>query len=424
MTRCMWCGVEGVRFVESSRRDIPDPLLPDEAIHLIYVDDICDSCGHVRHDVQIFYTGRHDKMVLFALDPAIDDAFARFYRASSVSLMNIKDEAMAFFDRHPVEPQLQDFFFTNFTPLFWRPLMQERKWAGAENLWSSLLEMAVSWETLRSPSRVHKGTPYYFWSMAAILSGAVDRGYSLMHQAAEEDRLTSQVPLPPSPTYAFITMDVVDPHQAFLHWVHVQSQYVETRLSSYQSSRSGSLGFSDLRTRFLLDVPRLLDPVLLFGHVTARLTQWEELPEHARTSGFAAQLELNLLSDLLLVVEELIREKNPTKSAPRQPVYFSDQLGFLAAQVGLSIAKPQLTTINNDFKGDPDATVRALLDGTHTPASGTRLPGIESDLALALCLRNHAAHSVLNLPVISERFPDVRQAFYNVLFLVVEKLYP
>jgi hypothetical protein len=144
------------------------------------------------------------------LDPAIDKAFANLYRAlvdqRPCDLSGFKQAALEFFGRARGNTTLQDRFFSNLSPLAKLHFNNEH-WHKAENVWRMALEPALEWESQHPGEFIHKGTPFYFWGMAAISRGELDLGYTLMHQALKEDIRTQNTENPQIPAFAFAILD-------------------------------------------------------------------------------------------------------------------------------------------------------------------------------------------------------------------------
>lgn len=71
----------------------------------------------------------------------------------------------------------------------------------AELVWERVLQPALAWEHAHPGQFVHKGTPYYFWAMTAILGRDMDRGYLAIHRALEEDIRTHRQARPRGPSF-------------------------------------------------------------------------------------------------------------------------------------------------------------------------------------------------------------------------------
>jgi hypothetical protein len=361
----------------------------------------------------------HAMFEILSLDPDIDQAFADLYRAlvdqQPCGLSDFRQAALEFFDRARGDATLQDRFFSNFSALANLHFNNEH-WHRAENVWRVALEPALEWESQNPREFIHKGTPFYFWGMAAISRGELDLGYTLMHQAFEEDIRTHHVEHPQSPASAFATLDYDNVNQAFRHWPLSLAEFVDGFLASYRASRGRILQLNELRTRFLA-FPRSLDLVFLFVYTLGRLFLLDRVPDYALRSGFSGQLETNLLFDLILIIDGTIRTHNPGQQS------FSMNAVFLSGQANLDLKQQMLQEqINQAFDHDFEATLTSLLDGGFRFRDSTSPSPMAADLAIAYGLRNHGAHNVSSIPTVWQRFPDIRQSLFNVLFLTVEIL--
>src|SRR5262249_41934485 len=130
------------------------------------------------------------EIIISALGQPIDAAFDRLHAAYFGQLPlpweEFETAAQAFFDSTPANWSAHDAYFNNFT-LIWRTILNAANFEQAEHIWQRALQPAQGWESVHQSQRIHKGTPYYFWSMTALLRGHVDRGYLLIHQAVQED---------------------------------------------------------------------------------------------------------------------------------------------------------------------------------------------------------------------------------------------
>jgi hypothetical protein len=133
-------------------------------------------------------------------------------------------------------------------------------------------------------------------------------------------------------------------------------------------------------------------------------------------SDFASQLRLNILFDLALVADNLIRRIAPGKEK------FIDLAVALSAVASLPLTKDDFRSINGSFNADFVGTAVAILNGQYTLASGHPLAGLESDLALTYGCRNRGGHHLSGGPVLNSRFSELRQALLNAAFLAVESL--
>jgi len=252
--------------------------------------------------------------------------------------------------------------------------------------------------------------------MAAICRGELDIGYPLMHQALQEDIRTSGVQKPKTPAYSFATFDFINPDQAFKDWLDFQAKFLNKCLENYRSSYGKQLQIVEFRERFILHPPNR-DTVFLFSYALGRLAVFR-IPEFALRNIFAAQLETNLLFNLLLVIDNAIEFHNHGQQ------YFSMHAIYLSNRAGLSIDQQKLQDqFNNSFRNNPDKTMSDILDGIYQFQDGSVPVGLEKDILVSYGMRNYAAHNVPALQIVWERYAEIRQSLFNVLFLCIEVLF-
>lgn len=325
--------------------------------------------------------------------------------------------SLEFFDRANDDTALHDRYFSQIAALINNTFFPRELWHRAENFWRRVVQPALNWEASHPGRFIHKGTPFYFWGMAAISRGELDVGYPLMHQALQEDIRTHQNPRPNTPAFAFATLDYANVNQAFQAWTEYLAGFLEPFLENYRLSNGKGLTIDNLQRCFLVSPPSL-DIVFLFGYALGRLFLFDRVPPYARQNEFASQLELNLLFDLLLVIDASIKAHNPgCNSFSLHAVHLSN-----VASLGLTQHKLQ-NELNSAFNRDFNLTLTDILGGVFTFGDGTTLSGLARDLAVAYGLRNYGAHHISPAPIVQQRFADIRQCLFNVLFLTIEELY-
>jgi hypothetical protein len=377
------------------------------------------------------------EIVINELGQPVDHAFDRLYEAytSNVALpwQEFADAALQFFDANPTITPKHDEYFNNFT-VIWNKLLSEGNYDRAEHVWELALQPAQQWEQVQPGRRVHKGTPYYFWAMTVLLRGDTDRGYLLIHQAVDEDiRSCGQQAALGLPGYALVSLNYQKVGQAFYQWVLQQAGFLAALLADYTATHGGNLTMDEVKHRFL-DTPPNPETGFLFTYTLARLMNIARLPSTATTNQFAGQLEINLFFDITLVIEEVIKDRNPTKRQQNgNKLTFVHQGDYLLAEAGhplnlldatgQPLSSPQLRRINALFDNDFDATLLAALDGTLAVPPSPAFNRLQCDVALAYGIRNHAAHNTDAAPTIWNRFPEVQRAIFRVLFATIEHVY-
>ena len=202
----------------------------------------------------------------------------RHFCGQALSWRVFSDTAKVFFTLRSGSYDAHDKYFTNFE-IVWRYFLSLGRLGEAEHIWDLALRPALEWEQESRVSglRIHKGTPYYFWGMTALLRGDLDRGYCLIHQAVSEDSATNPETYRTLPGFALATLDYEKPDQAFRQWVLQQADFLAKRVVRYSDIHGRPFVLSDFQDRFLRQPPDT-DTLFLFAHVVARLMQLSEIP--------------------------------------------------------------------------------------------------------------------------------------------------
>lgn len=355
------------------------------------------------------------------LVPDLDKSFLRLHEAyfgqGSVNWDEFEDAAQAFFDKHqdPTHSSHDD-YFNNFT-VVWRRFMAARNYDEAERIWEMALSPALLWEGKNKGKRIHKGTPYYFWGLTALQRGDLDKAYALMHLAANEDVLTSGQRYPDTPAYTFASLNYEKALQAFGgEWLVNQMRFLDSRQNVYSAAYDRPFKLDDFKTKFL-HTPPAVDIGFLFTYTVARLMQLLDVPEPALLTSFASQLQANLLFDLTLVIDGAIKAKNTGKWK------FIHHAECLLGVVGQPLTGAELGEINQAFGVDFDKTLSDILDGQFKLSNKTGLSTAQRDVALSYGMRNRGAHDVSAAPTVWNRFGEIEQALFNVLYMAIDFLY-
>ncbi|MEZ5318419.1 MAG: hypothetical protein R2752_13545 [Vicinamibacterales bacterium] len=351
------------------------------------------------------------------LSPELRGAFQKFYQDAyngvEPSSEAFDEAALRYFDHARENPDAVDQFFEAFT-LLWNERLRRGEFGRASDVWTWALRPALAWETQRS-GRLHKGAAFYFAAMTEILAGDLVAGYLYAHRALEEDRLTHRSATPQTPSLSLVAIDAENTHQAFRGWVMEKARFLEAALATFRRESSRRFGFKDLRSKFL-GKPEFVEPTFLFSYSIARLRRLESLMPGGSDSDFAAQLRLNILFDLTLVIDHLLRPFAPGKWQ------FIELAEALSSRAQLAVDRAGLQAINGGFREDFAATMAAVLEGRYRVPSGQQLSGAAKDLAVAYGCRNRGAHHLSGGAVVSKSFGALRQSLLNTVFLAVDSL--
>jgi hypothetical protein len=324
--------------------------------------------------------------------------------------------AIEYFDTRIKELPFNEDFFTSFTSI-WRFFTETHRFQEAESVWGFALDTVKQWEQSNSPKVIHKGTPYYFLAVTVILSGDIDRGFLLMHQALEEDKNNSGGFEKELPAYAFVTLNYQKQDQAFRSEVLDTAKYLESLIDKYRNKYSSSLTLEEFRSRFF-NIPSLNESIFLLVFILTKVKNLSRKTELAlRKNAFAGLFETGILFDLCLVIDSTLHHKNATQYR------YIEQMEFLSKSCGFTLNNPRLGELNTGFNHNFTKMITDILNETWTFQDGSHLSLPEINLALSYGLRNFSAHKIVSVPVIYQRFEDIFQRVINVLFLSVEKLY-
>jgi hypothetical protein len=356
---------------------------------------------------------------LHELGHPIDEMFARLHTAYlSNGILDWREFESASFQYFDTNAQLNGIFeeyFQNFT-IIWNHSLSSGNFDQGERLWSMALDTVQKWEAMVNGRRIHKGALYYFWGMSCLLRGNLDKGYCLMHQAVEEDRVTHHDLHPNTPALAFACLNYSKMDQAFRDWVVKQANFLESKVADYRTDTTRNFLLNEFKSRFL-DSTNNIDVVFLFAYTVARFMTFSDIPMPIIQNGFAGQLEQDLLFDLTLVIDSAIKAKNQNGNT------FIDHAEFLLNRSGHQLTNQNLREINTSFRNDFDNTVTSLVQSRYVLPKGLKLDNFQSHVALAYGLRNHGAHNVVTSQAIWQNFHDILRNVFNVLFMTVDYLY-
>jgi len=336
-------------------------------------------------------------------------------------LENLKNDfrvfADTYFNRNRT-PASHNRFFERCTPI-WLNLVQKRHYFRAIKILNYALGLALDWQTRNRPNKIHKGTPYYFLGVTAILNNELENGFLAMHQAMKEDLKLSRGRTPQAPAFWFITLDSSRQNQFFKPKVDQMADYLSKKLEEYSMGRGGSLTLPNFRSKFL-SRRKLKDEVFFLVYLLFKIRKLlDETPKIYKKNIFSSLLHARHLFDLCLISDKAIEYKNPARGS--RHLSFRDEMLFLSSPstASLSFNRTGLNTINNDFNSDFGRTMYDILLGRYHLS----LSSIENDFAVAYGIRNFGAHRIENQPVVYNRMGELVQRIFNTLFFTVERLY-
>ena len=339
---------------------------------------------------------------------------ASYFGNHYYDLADFKTSAITFFNNHQDNYAIHDIFFNNFS-ILWKKLLNQSRFGEAEELWDFSINIAIEWENTNADHFIHKGTPYYFWGMTTILKGDLDNGFSLMHQALEEDVRTTGQEFPDTPGRAFATLNYKKVEQAFYGWVHKKAAFLSKQLEKYKNN-GGNLDLDQFQSKLLASPPSR-DVVFLFAHTIARLHKIFSSPPHTQKTDFVGQLFMNLFFDIALVADAVIKTKNNAQWR------FIDHATFLSGQAALTLNNNKLGAINGRFNNNFEQTINEILDNNFNFDDGSTMNFKEQGISLCYGVRNYGAHNVSSVSTFFKRSEEIMSYLLNTLFLSIEVLY-
>jgi hypothetical protein len=171
---------------------------------------------------------------------------------------------------------------------------------------------------------------------------------------------------------------------------------------------------SEFRNRLLAVHPKP-EAVLLLAYTVARLELRKQRLSVPPDDAFAGILDLNTLFDIVLVIDSSIQAR------ANVGWQFFKLARHLSDRAGLDLSQGRLEFINAESKKPANFAnvVCSLLDRTCPTPDGGHL----SPLAIAFCIRNHAAHNIASQSLVPTRTEQLLQSLFDVLFLTAEHLY-
>lgn len=362
----------------------------------------------------------------YQLGDPMDSLFSQLYEAFEEDPFLVSfdwdafvSECQPFFDVHHDLPQhgvLHDQYFHNFNPLWRIHMKTPRLYDYAEQIWQLALRPVWDWESRHGDDRIHKGAAYYYWGVTAILRHDLERGFLLMHQARQED-MNSYNAAGGGPAWAFVTLEPLKT-QVFQPKLSDVRNYLDQLLETYRTERGRTLDLDQFRSRFLSSGD-FRDAVFLFVYVLFRVyALLIEAPRPITSSSFAGQVSVNLLFDLCLATEDVIKQTreqqiNRRKSQKKGhgPIYFSDCVEELAIEAGLIRDYNRLRQATPSLSSKFESAIKSILGQAGT---------LEGDLLIALGFRNHGGHNVESYEFVHKQLPEIFQRIINTLFLSCE----
>lgn len=293
---------------------------------------------------------------------------------------------------------------------------------GFTGLWEAAMNVAHEWEDSRTRHQ-HKGSGYYFAGMRDAALGSLDRAFLYAHQAAVEDAWPVRDRIPPSPAGWFITLDDRSLNQSAYEMVHRWAAFLEDRLAEYRRAGRGNLSIDGLRARYE-GTASLGETMTAVAHTVARLVYLAPTRVfRIHENRFAALLLTQVELELCFILEDVLTDA-PGIVDPGWTL--SKLIGQYPAGHGVHLDPKMDIKVISDLvnAGGNFAVVLGELLQSRTVTGFHRvLEDRETDLLVALLIRNTSAHGLDRPGNIAVTFDQVVQRLFFALFAAIESLY-
>jgi hypothetical protein len=337
-----------------------------------------------------------------------------FYRGEIQLTSDFVDKSKLLFsnfdDKNKVA--LSNGYFENFTPITGKLIMMGQ-YKKAFNFWNEIILFVTEWEKSNN-KKLHKGTPYYFSSVAAILGMDFDAALISMHLALTEDKLNYEN-YKETPAYYFLTLNDKKREQYFKPFVDGMVGFLRDRLDgqghaqgkykdNYLKSRKGSLTYEELRRNFLDNDDISEEIKYFFVYSTIRIWRLRILQKSKIGDNIVAPIVfVQALGGLLITIESLLKLKYKLK-------YFGNLFEKLAKVEGWQT--PNISDINKQCDEDFENWVDTCLNQNT----------LFGDLSLSYGLRNFAFHTIKSQQKLWQDYTKVLQSVLNCFFKSIENL--
>jgi len=249
--------------------------------------------------------------------------------------------------------------------------------------------------------------------MTAILNGDLEKGFSLMHQAAMEDKRYNRKD---TPAYYFILLNPTKKEQLFYPKVAHLSSFLEELLQTYQSRHGTSLNLLTIRKKLLIKIDYINESFLFIYCIYKYNWYIEQIRPYYRKNSFASYAETSLLFELCKLCDVILTRSYPNQNS------LPKKFGQLCLDTGILIKEDDFKTVNSDRISDFNNTIFRLLNEVYSfDNEPNPITKIEYDLALAYALRNFGGHYIQDMNSIYENFEEIFQKILNAFFYIIEK---
>lgn len=326
----------------------------------------------------------------------------------------------------PLSIHLTNYCFETFGGL-WDDALQQGAGAVANTIMAIAAQIAWEWEGKNKPYQLHKGTPYYFLAMSFVLSGNVDSGFVMAHNALEEDRRTYPLlgrDATEAPAYSFAALDFSNLSGSMLPIVQEMQKYLEKYLANHNGSSGVGFKLADFSKKFLKN--DVLEDVKFFFVYNLMLIINMNKLAHPRLliNSFTALRNIDLLFNLSLIIDKVLQHKYATEYMRNGVPSVLRDVDGIPDRDHQSLLQALTYSDGREFKvnDDPEIVIPALINGQVRYRGKASSPAMTAFLS-AWNLRNYGAHNVGGgATVTTTYFTRALNLLFSALFFSVSVL--
>lgn len=360
------------------------------------------------------------------LEHAVNEDFLSLHESTyglpALDVNKFKQNSFNFFDAIKTATNnfaKHDEYFNNFT-IIWQTLIDQQKYKQSEELWKFALDIALEWEQNNVPMRIHKGTPYYFWAVSCFLNDDIDKGFSLMHQAYEEDESTfshggggGNNP-DDLPAGLFLYFVPANNAQFFKPKLDMIKRFLEDCfINNYVNNRARTFSYAVFEQKFLRSA-RVTKEVKF--HFNLNLFRLEKIlnrfPDTSEKNTISSLLYIETIFDLCRVLEFII------KNTTRQEDHFLQDIKDFSHRYKSNTLLGNFNSRDfhtNNFMN----TLQDILNSNYL-IDGSIPDNLESDILITYGFRNFGAHRIEEHSLIVNSFDKIIRSIMNTIFLSIE----
>jgi hypothetical protein len=290
------------------------------------------------------------------------------------------------------------------------------------SFWQELISITLDWESKNSPTKIHKGTPFFFLSYNCLHNGDIDGGFTFLHNAIVDDMKLPSLNYPDdAPAYLTATMSDKKNNFMFPDVIKLRL-FLNNQILKFESEFS-SFSINEFDKKFLR-IKDLSNVVLFFVYNFKVIFDQESKTNNSILQNDFSRLKtLDLFFNLGLIVDETIRYHANSQGTPISGMMGKSVQWLLESVYGLSQSDFNSIIGINDLnlkKDSLDVIIPKIFNYIQNPPAGITKEIFP--ILLAYKIRNHAGHNLDQQTILTQHYEKILQHMMNALFLVCKVL--